>query len=79
ANADPADVQAQMSLIREQIDQLKSSVILLSAPQGVALSSGQHLQLAAQNNLMLSAGAQADISVAKRLFMGVGQGLSLFV
>ncbi|UZM14962.1 type VI secretion system tip protein VgrG [Pseudomonas kielensis] len=79
ANADPADVQAQMSLIREQIDQLKSSVILLSAPQGVALTSGQHLQLAAQNNLMLSAGAQADISVAKRLFMGVGQGLSLFV
>jgi type VI secretion system secreted protein VgrG len=79
ANADPADVQAQMSLIREQIDQLKSSVILLSAPQGVALTSGQHLQLAAQNNLMLSAGAQADISVAKRLFTGVGQGLSLFV
>ena len=79
ANADPADVKAQISSIREQIDQLKSSVILLSAPHGIALTSGKHLQLAAQNNLMLSAGAQADISVAKRLFIGVGQGLSLFV
>ncbi|MFJ2690724.1 DUF2345 domain-containing protein [Pseudomonas sp. NPDC087336] len=28
---------------------------------------------------MLNAGGQADLSVVKRLFMGVGQGLSLFV
>ncbi|WP_256357473.1 DUF2345 domain-containing protein, partial [Pseudomonas sp. PDM26] len=50
-----------------------------SAPQGIALTSGQHLQLAAQDNLMLNAGGQADLSVVKRLFIGVGQGLSLFV
>ncbi|MBC2693672.1 DUF2345 domain-containing protein, partial [Pseudomonas kielensis] len=79
ANADPADVQAQLQLLKQDLEQLKSSVLLLSAPHGIALTSGKHLQLAAQNNLMLSAGAQADISVAKRLFMGVGQGLSLFV
>ncbi|MGF6092794.1 DUF2345 domain-containing protein, partial [Pseudomonas sp. 18173] len=30
-------------------------------------------------NLMLNAGGEADISVVKRLFIGVGQGLSLFV
>jgi type VI secretion system secreted protein VgrG len=79
ANADPADVQAQMSLLREQIDALKAQVILLSAPQGIALTSGQHLQLAAQENMMLNAGGDANFSVVKRLFMGVGQGLSLFV
>jgi type VI secretion system secreted protein VgrG len=79
ANAEPADVRAQLSLMREQLDQLKASVLLLSAPQGIALTSGKHLQLAAQNNLMLNAGAEADISVVKRLFIGVGQGLSLFV
>jgi type VI secretion system secreted protein VgrG len=79
ANADPADVYAQLSSMREQLDQLQASVLLLSAPQGIALTSGKHLQLAAQNNLMLNAGGQADISVVKRLFMGVGQGLSLFV
>ncbi|MGV8919988.1 MAG: type VI secretion system Vgr family protein [Pseudomonas sp.] len=79
ANADPADMQAQLTLMREQVDQLKAAVLLLSAPQGIALTSGKHLQLAAQNNLMLNAGGEADISVVKRLFVGVGQGLSLFV
>ena len=79
ANADPAEVAEQLQLLRQDLEQLKSSVLLLSAPQGIALTSGQHLQLAAQNNLMLNAGGEADISVVKRLFMGVGQGLSLFV
>ncbi|PNB72246.1 hypothetical protein C1X64_20645 [Pseudomonas sp. GW456-E7] len=79
ANAEPADVAAQLNLLRQDIEQLKSSVLLLSAPQGIALTSGQHLQLAAQDNLMINAGAEADISVVKRLFVGVGQGLSVFV
>ncbi|MFJ4376553.1 DUF2345 domain-containing protein, partial [Pseudomonas japonica] len=77
--AEPADVQAQLNLLRQDLEQLKSSVLLLSAPQGVAVTSGKHLQLAAQDNLMLNAGGGADISVIKRLFIGVGQGVSLFV
>ncbi|MHC8305777.1 type VI secretion system Vgr family protein [Pseudomonas sp. PB3P13] len=79
SQADPADVQAQLNLLQKDLEQLKSSVLLLSAPQGIALTSGHHLQLAAEHNLMLNAGGQADISVVKRLFMGVGQGLSVFV
>ena len=79
ASAEPADVAAQIQLLREQLDELKASVLLLSAPKGIALTSGQHLQLAAQQNLMLNAGGEADLSVVKRLFIGVGQGLSLFV
>jgi type VI secretion system secreted protein VgrG len=79
AHAEPANVQAQISLMREQLDALQAQVILLSAPQGIALTSGQHLQLAAQENLMLNAGGEADLSVVKRLFIGVGRGLNLFV
>ncbi|MND89090.1 hypothetical protein D3C80_811350 [compost metagenome] len=79
ANVEPADVTAQLNLLRQDLEQLKTSVLLLSAPQGIALSSGKHLQVAAQDNLMLNAGGEADISVVKRLFLGVGQGLSLFV
>jgi type VI secretion system secreted protein VgrG len=79
AKADPADVTAQLNLLRQDLEQLKASVLLLSAPQGIALTSGKHLQLAAQDNLMFNAGGEADIGVVKRLFMGVGQGFSLFV
>ncbi|MFF7064549.1 DUF2345 domain-containing protein, partial [Pseudomonas sp. NPDC008258] len=79
SQAEPADVQAQLTLLREQLDELKASVLLLSAPDGIALTSGKHLQVAAQQNLMLNAGGEAAVSVIKRLFMGVGQGLSLFV
>ncbi|MCS3421234.1 type VI secretion system Vgr family protein [Pseudomonas sp. BIGb0558] len=79
ANADPADVQAQINLLKQGLEQLQSSVLLLSAPDGICATSGKHLQLAAQNSLMINAGAEADISVVKRLFIGVGQGVSLFV
>ncbi len=77
--ADPADVQAQLALMKNDLEQLKSAVLLLSAPKGIALASGNHLQLAAEKNLMLNAGGHADMSVIKRLFIGVGEGLSLFV
>ncbi len=79
AKADPADVQAQLTLLSERLDKLQASVALISAPQGIAVTSGHHLQLAAERNLMLNAGNEADISVVRRLFIGVGEGLSLFV
>lgn len=79
SKAEPADVQAQLDMLKQDLEQLKSSVLLLSAPQGISLTSGGHLQLAAQKNLMFNAGAEADMSVVKRLFVGVGQGLSVFV
>lgn len=77
--AGAADVQAQLQMLSDTLQQLKASVLLLSAPDGIAASSGGHLQLAAERNLMLNAGGNADISVGRRLFMGIGQGLSLFV
>ncbi len=68
-----------MALLREEVEQLRGAVALLSAPNGVAITSGKHLQLAAQQNLILNAGGQADVSVVKRLFLGIGAGLSAFV
>ncbi|WP_236200360.1 DUF2345 domain-containing protein, partial [Pseudomonas pseudonitroreducens] len=79
AKADPADFLAQIAFMREEVNQLQASVALLSAPNGIALTSGNHLQLAAQRNLILNAGNEADVSVVKRLFIGVGEGMSLFV
>ncbi|MBU3891401.1 type VI secretion system tip protein VgrG [Serratia rubidaea] len=79
ATANPADVAAQIALLEQQLNALKQSVVLMSAPDGMALSSGEQLQLSAGSNLIATAGKHADISVVKNLFVGVGNALSVFV
>ncbi|GLX58942.1 type IV secretion protein Rhs [Pectobacterium carotovorum subsp. carotovorum] len=79
ATANPADLQAQIRLLEQQVTDLKKSVLLLSAPDGMALTSGQHLQVSAGQNLIATAGKNADVSVVKNLFIGVGNALSVFV
>ncbi|WP_139509232.1 type VI secretion system Vgr family protein, partial [Escherichia coli] len=79
ANADPADMAAQVALITSRINDLTASVILMHAPKGVAVASGEHLQLAAVKNLQINAGNNADIGVVKNMFIGVGRALSVFV
>ncbi|WP_387489253.1 type VI secretion system Vgr family protein [Photorhabdus sp. RM96S] len=79
ANGSAADINAQLALLRQDIEQLKSAVVLMSAPQGISLTSGKHLQLAATENFIANAGKHADIGVVKNFFVGVGQAFSLFV
>ncbi|MEF8623206.1 type VI secretion system tip protein VgrG [Escherichia coli] len=79
ANADPADLSSQIALLRQSVKDLTQAAILLSAPKGVAIASGEHLQLAASKNLIANAGNHADIGVVKNMFIGVGQALSVFV
>jgi type VI secretion system secreted protein VgrG len=79
ATANPADLQAQVRLLEQQLTELRKSVLLMSAPDGIALTSGQHLQVSAGENLIATAGKNADVSVVKNLFIGVGNALSVFV
>ncbi|WP_258034279.1 DUF2345 domain-containing protein, partial [Pectobacterium odoriferum] len=79
ATANPAELQAQIKLLEQQLTDLKKSVLLLSAPDGMAMTSGQHLQVSAGQNLIATAGKNADVSVVKNLFIGVGNALSVFV
>lgn len=79
ATANPADLKAQIKLLEQQLTDLKKSVLLLSAPDGMALTSGQHLQVSAGQSLIATAGKNADVSVVKNLFIGVGNALSVFV
>ncbi|WP_434525476.1 type VI secretion system Vgr family protein [Photorhabdus asymbiotica] len=79
ANASSADINTQLAMLRQDLEQLKSAVLLMSAPKGISVTSGQHLQLAATENLIANAGKNADIGVVKNFFIGVGQTFSLFV
>lgn len=79
ANADPADLSSQIALLQQSVKDLTQAAILLSAPKGVAIASGEHLQLAAAKNVIANAGNNADVGVVKNMFIGVGQALSVFV
>lgn len=79
AGALASDISTQTNLVTERIEALRSAVLLASAPQGVALTSGEHLQLTSTRNTMINAGQHLDIGAMKNLSVVVEKALGLFV
>ncbi|EEC0297134.1 type VI secretion system tip protein VgrG [Salmonella enterica subsp. enterica] len=79
AKANASDLQMQIDLLQQKLSDLQQSVILMSAPQGVGISSNDHIQISASGNLIATAGNNADIGVVRNFFIGVGNALSVFV
>lgn len=78
AQALAADVSRQQKLLKQKIEQLHGEVILGSAPNGIALVSGEDMQFSASDNLTLTAGKQFDVGAHKDFTMAVGKQLSLY-
>ncbi|KMN78047.1 hypothetical protein VK98_18025 [Chromobacterium sp. LK11] len=78
ARALAADIEQQRQLMADRLSDLQKSALLAHAPDGIGLSSGQHLQLAAGGNLIATAGGHADIGAIKRFTVAAGEALSLF-
>ncbi|HGC6390723.1 TPA: type VI secretion system Vgr family protein [Cronobacter dublinensis] len=79
AQALTGDIGTQVKLAQNRLAQLQSAVVLVSAPQGVALSSGEHLQLTSAQNTMINAGQHLDLGAVKNLSVAVEKALGLFV
>ncbi|WP_153075195.1 type VI secretion system Vgr family protein [Paraburkholderia bonniea] len=75
ARATPADRSTQTSL-KEALDQLKGAGLLMSAPDGIALTTPRSVQHAAGDNLVLTAGRHVDVSAAKRFTLAAGDLIS---
>jgi len=78
AQAELADLEKQTALMNQTLNDLKQQALLLSAPSGIAQVTPASLQLSAGENLMVTAGQNADLSIAKKLTLAVGDILSLF-
>lgn len=78
AKALTSDIQAQNNLLRNRLKDLQSAVVLASAPQGIALTSGEHLQLTSAKNTMITAGQHVDIGAMKNVTVSAEQSLGLF-
>lgn len=73
------DINTQINFVTDKIRDLQSAVLLASAPQGVALTSGEHLQLSSTRNTMINAGQHLDLGAMKNLSVTVEKALGLFV
>ena len=78
AQAHVAEVAKQKRLLEARLDKLQQAVLLASAPAGIACTSGSHMQLAAADNLIATAGGNADIGVIKKFTVAAGEAVSLF-
>ncbi|MGR7525741.1 type VI secretion system Vgr family protein [Klebsiella aerogenes] len=79
AKALVSDIQAQNNLVTQSIADLQSAVMLASAPQGIAFTSGEHLQLTSAQNTMLTAGQHLDMGAMGNVSVSAEQELGLFV
>lgn len=78
AQALAADIDRQQALLQQKLDKLQQAVLLLSAPKGVGIVSGDSMQLYADESLMLTAGEQVDIGATKAFTVAAGEQISLF-
>lgn len=77
AQALKADVDSQIQMFEQRLKPLNEA-LLMSAPEGMALTSGEHLQMAATKNVALNAGGGISTGVMGSMTALAGEKLGLF-
>ncbi len=77
AQALKADVDSQIQMFAQRLKPLNEA-LLMSAPEGMALTSGEHLQMAATKNVALNAGGDISAGVMGSMTALAGEKLGLF-
>lgn len=78
AEATVAELQKQKDLYADALDGLKRAAILVSAPSGIGLTSGDHLQFSADQNLIATAGGNYDVGAMHSFTVAAGRQVALF-
>lgn len=78
AQAELADLEKQTTFMNQTLNDLKQQALLLSAPSGIAQVTPANAQLSAGENLIVTTGQNADLSIARKFTLAVGDILSLF-
>ncbi len=77
AQALKADVDSQIRMFQQRLKPLNEA-LLMSAPEGMALTSGEHLQIAASKNVVINAGGDISTGAMGNLTLLTGEKLGLF-
>ena len=77
AQALKADVDHQIQMFEQRLKPL-NDVLLFSAPEGMAFTSGEHLQMTATKNVAINAGGDISVGVMGNMTALAGERLGLF-
>ena len=77
AQALKADVDSQIQMFEQRLKPLNEAV-LFSAPEGMALTSGEDMQMAAARNVAINAGGDISVGTMGNLTLLTGEKLGLF-
>jgi type VI secretion system secreted protein VgrG len=77
AQALKADIDSQIAMFEQRLKPL-SKAILFSAPEGMAFTSGEHLQMTATKNVAINAGGDISAGVMGNMTALAGEKLGLF-
>ncbi|EPJ9329033.1 type VI secretion system Vgr family protein [Klebsiella pneumoniae] len=77
AQALKADVDSQIAMFEQRLKPLNEA-LLISAPEGMALTSGEHLQMTATKNVAINAGGDISAGAMGNMTALVGEKLGLF-
>ncbi|WP_112289532.1 type VI secretion system Vgr family protein [Rahnella sp. AN3-3W3] len=78
AQAELAQVAEQKSLLESSMKDLQQSVLLMSAPAGIAQVSPQSIQISTGNNFIQTSAENSDFTVFKKFTVAAGEIISLF-
>ncbi|MCK7230488.1 DUF2345 domain-containing protein [Enterobacter asburiae] len=72
-----ADVDSQIAMFEQRLKPLNEA-LLMSAPEGMALTSGEHLQMTATKNVAINAGVDISTGTMGNMTALAGEKLGLF-
>lgn len=78
AKAQLLQYEQQQALMVEKLLALKQAVLLMSAPEGIALASGSHLQAVASENIYMTAGQNVELGAKKNITLAASEKISIF-
>jgi len=78
AQAEIADLKAEKAWLREEVDQLKQAVMVLTSRKGVAIATPERMTVAAGKDVHLATSTDLAVSALKRVVMTAGQYASVF-
>ncbi|SWZ07648.1 ImpA family type VI secretion-associated protein [Klebsiella pneumoniae] len=78
AKAQLLQYEQQQALMEEKLLALKQAVLLMSAPEGIALASGSHLQPVASENIYMTAGQNVELGAKKNITLAASEKISIF-